>query len=86
MAAGLSPFSDVPDSHWALPHIMKMELRGVITGYGNNIFKPDNTVTQLEAATMAVRAMGLQSETERTDLNIDVAIIICLHLGMRQAM
>ncbi|NLP37425.1 MAG: S-layer homology domain-containing protein [Firmicutes bacterium] len=73
LAAGLSPFSDVPDSHWALPHIMKMELRGVITGYGNNIFKPDNTVTQLEAATMAVRAMGLQSETERTDLNIDVS-------------
>lgn len=73
LAQGLSPFRDVPDSHWALPHIMKMALRGVITGYGDNTFKPDNSVTQLEAATMAVRAMGLQSETERSDINLDVS-------------
>ena len=56
-----------------MPHIMKMALRGVITGYGDNTFKPDNSVTQLEAATMAVRAMGLQSETERSDINLDVS-------------
>lgn len=63
--AASSPFTDVPDSHWALAHIVKMELRGIITGYGNQIFKPENTVTQLEATAMAIRAMGLKDEAER---------------------
>jgi|CZCB01.1.fsa_nt_gi hypothetical protein len=71
-AAGPASFPDVPDSHWALPHIIKMQLRGVITGYGDGSFKPDNYVSQLEAVTMAVRAMGLQDETEK-EHSIDVS-------------
>lgn len=62
--AASSPFSDVPTTHWALAHIIKMELRGIITGYGNNIFKPENTVTQLEATAMAIRAMGLKDQAD----------------------
>lgn len=60
--AASSPFTDVPTSHWSLAHVTKMELRDIITGYGNNIFKPENTVSQLEATTMAIRAMGLERE------------------------
>ncbi len=61
-ASASSPFDDVSDSHWALPHIIKMELREIITGYGDGTFKPENPVSQLEATTMAVRAMGLDKE------------------------
>ena len=61
-ASSLSPFTDVADSHWALPHIMKMEMRKIITGYGNNTFRPENNVTQLEAVVMSVRAMGLEGQ------------------------
>lgn len=62
---GNSPFTDVSSNHWALQHIFKMERRGVITGYGNGIFQPDRTVTQLEAVVMAVRAMGLEDEAKK---------------------
>ena len=68
-----SPFHDVPTSHWALPYIMKTELRGVIAGYGNGLFKPDQTVTQLEAIVMAVRAMGLEKETDNTSNYVDTS-------------
>lgn len=64
-ATTVSPFTDVPTSHWALPHIVKMEARGIISGYGNGIFKPESTVTQLEATTMAIRAMGLEDEAKK---------------------
>ncbi|WP_245669661.1 S-layer homology domain-containing protein [Desulfuribacillus alkaliarsenatis] len=72
-SAQYSPFHDVPTNHWALPHIIKSELRGVVTGYGNGIFKPDQTVTQLEAIVMAVRAMGLENETHNTNQFADTS-------------
>jgi hypothetical protein len=68
-----SPFHDVPTSHWALPYIIKSELMGVVAGYGNNLFKPDQTVTQLEAVIMAVRAMGLEKETDNTNNYVDTS-------------
>jgi|GEM_PF-3026141 len=70
-AFAASPFDDVSDSHWALPHITKMELREIIAGYGDGTFKPENSVSQLEAAAMAVRAAGMEKEarevTDTTD-------------------
>lgn len=72
-AEAYSPFHDVPTNHWALPHILKTELRGVISGYGNGLFKPDQTVTQLEAIVMAIRAMGLEQETDNTNNFVDTS-------------
>jgi hypothetical protein len=66
-ANGVSPFSDVGNAHWGLQHIIKMELRGVITGYGGGEFRPDNKVSQLEAVIMAIRAMGLKEEATTVD-------------------
>lgn len=66
-ANSISPFSDVGNAHWGLQHIMKMELSGVITGYGNGEFRPDKKVSQLEAVIMAIRAMGLKEEVTTID-------------------
>ncbi|MCG8400430.1 MAG: S-layer homology domain-containing protein [Firmicutes bacterium] len=54
-------FTDVSDSHWAADSIDKMSSRGVVAGYTDGTFKPDKTVTQAQAVTMAVRAKGLRS-------------------------
>lgn len=70
-----SPFHDVPTTHWALPHIVKSEIRGVVSGYGNGVFKPDQTVTQLEAVVMAVRAMGLEKDANDVNQYVDTSAL-----------
>lgn len=51
-------FSDVPDSHWAAKHISKMGSMGIIGGYDDGTFRPNQPVKQVEAVLMAVRCMN----------------------------
>ncbi len=71
-----SSFNDVQDSHWALKHIVKMNLRGVVTGYEDNTFAPDKSVTQLEAVLMAVRNMNVQDELLSTNISQDLPFTV----------
>lgn len=52
-----SNFSDIKD-HWAEEYISFAASIGLITGYANNTFRPDDKVTYDEAITMAIRALG----------------------------
>ncbi len=68
IAAGVSStFQDVPDSHWALKNITKLNIRDVITGYGDGSFQPNRQVSQLEALLMAVRNMGQEEMIAAVD-------------------
>lgn len=53
-------FSDVLSTHWANSFIIKASSLGVIGGYEDGTFRPDETVTYAQALTMVVRAMGLE--------------------------
>lgn len=68
-ALAATPYRDVPSSHWAFKHVVKMNSREVVAGYQDGTFKPDNAVTQLEAVLMAVRNMEADSELARIDAN-----------------
>ena len=48
-------FTDVPDSHWASSSITEMADKGIMSGIGNNLFAPSNTLTGAEFVTMIVR-------------------------------
>lgn len=48
-------FTDVPDSHWASSSITEMADKGIMSGIGNNLFAPSNTLTGAEFVTMLVR-------------------------------
>ena len=48
-------FTDVPDSHWASSFITEMADKGIMSGIGNNLFAPSNTLTGAEFVTMIVR-------------------------------
>ena len=48
-------FTDVPGSHWASSSISKMADKGIMSGIGNNLFAPSNTLTGAEFVTMIVR-------------------------------
>ncbi len=54
-------FSDVKN-HWANSYIAYAASMGIIEGYPDGTFRPDNTVTYQEAVTMIVRALGYQDQ------------------------
>src|SRR5574344_327447 len=51
-------FPDVLKSHWAAPQIKTLSEEGVIVGYPDGTFKPDDNVTRAEFAAMAIKALG----------------------------
>lgn len=60
-ALGLAPafaFPDVSDDYWAAAQINLLSEQGVIVGYPDGTFQPDNNVTRAEFAAMAIRALG----------------------------
>jgi len=56
-------FNDITKFDWAEQAIELMFLKGFIKGYGDGIFKPQASVTNLEAIIMALRVMGWEEET-----------------------
>lgn len=53
-------FTDVPTNHWANTYITKAAELGIVNGYGNGKFGPNDTVTYEQAVTMVIRAMELE--------------------------
>ncbi|MBE7063231.1 MAG: glycoside hydrolase [Ruminococcaceae bacterium] len=53
--AGESGFSDVSDRHWAKEEISALARMGVLTGYPDNTFRPDNKINRGEAAVILQR-------------------------------
>lgn len=47
--------------HWARDSIMSLLEQGIITGYPDGSFKPDNTITRAEFATILVKAFKLEN-------------------------
>ncbi len=54
-------FSDVADGDWYVSDLKKCVAQGVIGGYEDNTFRPDNEVTREEAAAMFQRAYQINS-------------------------
>ncbi len=48
--------------HWALEKINKLVVMGCISGYHDGTFKPDNTITRAEFATVLVKAFELENK------------------------
>src|SRR5680860_893343 len=54
-AAVGGPFPDVPATHWAYSNIMKLAGQGVILGYEDGTFGPEDNITRAQAAAMMDR-------------------------------
>lgn len=53
-----SLFTDIGPGFWASPAISRLAERDVITGYADNTFRPGNSVTRAEFATMLVKGFN----------------------------
>lgn len=54
-------FSDVGIEYWAIQSIEKLAALGVIKGFPDGTFRPDNFVSRAEFASMLVKALKLQN-------------------------
>lgn len=63
-ARGVTKFSDVPATHWASGYINVASDMGIINGYGNGKFGPEDKVTYAQAITMIVRALGYEPKAK----------------------
>lgn len=57
-------FNDLKGAQWAMRYIASLASKQVFEGYEDGTFKPDNSVTRIEAITAAVRLMGLRDKAE----------------------
>jgi len=56
-------FNDISD-HWAKDYIIKVADEGLVTGYSNGTFKPENSVTVLESLVMMSRLYDIDDDIE----------------------
>lgn len=61
---GTSPFTDVPESHWAVKNIIASTDRGITNGMGDGTFAPDANVTYEQAVKMIVCALNYTLSAE----------------------
>lgn len=57
-AASTSPFSDVPYTHWAAGYVQAGVAAGLITGYTDGTFRPNQQITLAEGATIVLQLLG----------------------------
>ena len=52
-------FSDLKDNHWAYEYIYGLNKKGVINGYEDLTFRPENNITRAEIAKIVVTVKGI---------------------------
>lgn len=58
-------FSDM-DTHWSKEYIETLSANGIIDGFDDGTFRPDNSVTRAELVKMIVEAFQLSGKTENS--------------------
>ena len=77
-----STFADVPAGHWASGYISQAASLGIVNGYGNGNFGPEDTVTYEQAVTMIVRTLGYENEAGSAGGYPDGYVSIAQSIGL----
>jgi hypothetical protein len=65
-------FTDVPSDFWALPFISEMSARGIISGFDDQTFRPNQPITRAEFAAMLREAFGQEADKRSAPTFSDV--------------
>ncbi len=60
-------FDDVPQNHWAAGYVAKAVELGIVNGVGNNLFAPNNHLTEEQIVAMLIRANGYEPKPANSD-------------------
>jgi hypothetical protein len=69
---GLSEFSDVKNSDWHKDYVMAASELGIVSGYGDGTFHPENYITRAEALKMIMEVQGIPVTDHSTTIYSDV--------------
>ena len=72
-ASKVMKFKDMKESHWANQAISAAVEAGIMSGYGDNLIKPDKVITRAEFVVMTNRAFGLKDASSATKNFKDVS-------------
>jgi hypothetical protein len=64
----LPTFADVPADHFYYDSIVKAAASGIVNGYEDSTFRPDNKITRAEVVTVVNRLLGLKATEKTIDL------------------
>ncbi|WP_017726206.1 CAP-associated domain-containing protein [Halalkalibacterium ligniniphilum] len=67
-------FTDVSGQFWAKSEIDYLADEAVVQGFSDGRFRPNDTITRLQAATMLVRALKLETENRPQAELIDIGV------------
>ena len=73
LGSAVMAYPDVPSNHWAAKQINELSEQGVVVGYPDGTFKPDELVTRAEFASMAIKALGQEISHNLRNTEIDQA-------------
>ena len=62
LGAQISVFKDCTYQHWSAPYVKVAVTNGVLTGYPDGTFKPENNVLYEEAITVILKLLGYTNE------------------------
>lgn len=84
-------FPDVPANHWAIKHITKLALLGIVEGNGLGQYEPSSSVTQEQVITMLVRMLGWEDEAKAlpafaSDLQVSDYAKPYLHMALEKGL
>lgn len=79
------PLRDVHQAAWAEKEIREMTLRGVISGYTDGTFRPNQAVKKIDALVMAVRVLGLEKEAQKLTNQYDPQFYVFEGKGLEWA-
>lgn len=57
-------FKDEEDLKWATEYIIRLASKGIVNGYSDGTFKPNQKISRIETIVAAVRLMGLREQAE----------------------
>lgn len=62
-------FSDVPATYWAKPYIDSLSSRGLIAGFDNGTFRPDEPVTRAQVANIVSKTFDLTADKKNLEFS-----------------
>ena len=83
----ISVFNDLSNVSWAKEAILNLHAKGIISGYGNGVFAPDNNIKREEFIKLVVSAYYADNEAGKidfTDVADDAWYYDCVGIAVNQ--
>lgn len=72
---GKPSFVDVKSSDWYAGYLALAEKQALVQGYPDKTFRPEKTISRVEATAIIVRALGLEDVTRQKEYQVDAGFL-----------